>query len=228
MDHLLAWQNVIFYIPLAVGLLLIVGSAMGGHHGGADHDVGHDLALHGDGGGAGALDAAHGHGDGDGHEGGLLTRALSMLGVGRVPLTVVLMMASLLFGGIGIITNTILSSLGLPAWIHGLCALAVAFVGMVSLTSSAARLLNRFFPTTETYRVSRHDFAGCTGMLLLPADPQSGYAQVKDHEGNVHNIKCRTSKGALPKGGEILVIEYDERTATYLVDVNPGSEKPAV
>src|SRR5687767_15004185 len=27
MDHLLAWQNLVFYIPLAVGLILVFGSA---------------------------------------------------------------------------------------------------------------------------------------------------------------------------------------------------------
>ena len=76
-------------------------------------------------------------------------------------------------------------------------------------------------PTTETYLITRQGFAGCTGKLLLPADASSGYAQVKDREGNVHNIKCRTNGAALAKGREILVVEYDEETQVYVVDGNP-------
>jgi hypothetical protein len=202
-DHPLAWQNLIFYIPLAVGLLLILGSAFGAYHHDADgaHDAHHD--------------ADH---DADG---GILAKTLQILGVGRVPLTILIMIGSLVFGGVGIITNTILSSLGLVPALYAPISIAVAFVGGVSLTGSAARLLDRLMPTTETYLVSRHDFVGCTGTLLLPADPTSGYAQVKDPEGNVHNIKCRTVRGELPKGAEILIIEYDERTSTYVVDANP-------
>lgn len=209
MDHLLAWQNVVFYIPLVVGLLLVLGSAFGSHEQDssagpdAEHDLGHDHA----------------------HDGSAASGALGWLGVGRVPLTVVLMMVSFLFGGSGIIFNTILSSFGLPAWIYGPISITLALTAALLLTGVGARLLVRYLPTTESYQVARRDFAGCTGTLLLPASPVEGYAQVKDHEGNVHNIKCRTVQGALPKGGEIMVVHYDEETATYVVDKNPVANK---
>jgi len=151
---------------------------------------------------------------------------LEMLGVGRVPVTVVVMMASLLFGGTGIILNRILASLNLPAALYGAAAVGGALVMTAALTGWATRLLGRIMPTTETYVVTRHDFAGCTGKLLLPADATSGYAQVKDREGNVHNIKCRTVGAALAKGQEILVVEYDDETKTYVVDANPVLEPP--
>ena len=208
---LLAWQNVIFYIPLLVGFLLVLGSLLGGHHHHhADADQGGD---HGD----GVL--AAGHRPGDGH--GFFGKALTTLGVGRVPLTVALMIAALLFGGAGLIANTILSSLGVPPWLYGPIALAAALAVTVSLTGASARLLQRIMPATETYLVSRHDFAGCTGKLLVPADGSSGYAQIKDREGNVHNIKCRTTGAAFPRGHDILVVEYDEPSKTCVVDANP-------
>jgi hypothetical protein len=226
---LFAWQSVIFYIPLAIGILLVIGWSLGAlhHHDvGAgfdgDHDVGHD-AGHGhdadgarDGGGGSDIVRDH---DGD----GLVAKALAVLGVGRVPLTVVMMIVSLYFGGIGLMANTVLSRLGLPPLIYGPISIAIALVGTIMLAGSTARLLGRLLPTTETYLVSRHGFAGCTGKLLLPADTTSGYAQVKDREGNVHNIKCRTTGAALAKGSEILVVEYDEETKTYVVDANPVS-----
>jgi len=219
MDHLLAWQNLVFYIPLAVGLILVFGSAFGGHDTGADHDVDHDVDHDHDGGTKGHVDTAHDH------ETTFVMKALSLLGIGRVPLTLVLMIMSFLFGGFGMISNGVLSAIGLPAWLYGPISIAVSSVVTLTLTGKAAQLLNRFMPTTETYRVSRHDFAGCTGTLLQPANPTDGYAQVKDHEGNVHNVKCRTIRGELPKGGDILVIEYDEENQTCIVDANPVSTR---
>lgn len=224
MDYIFAWQNIVFFIPIAVGIILVFGSAFGGHDADGDHDVDGDADNDGDVRGAGHIDdPSHQHADGV--EKGLFGKALSVLGIGRVPLTMVMMMASLLFGGIGIVMNTILSALISVPWIYAPISIAVAFLGMVTLTGNAAKLLNRYMPTTETYRVSKHDLAGQTGVLLLPSDTSDGLAQVKDHEGNVHNVRCRTLKGPMPKGGEILVIEYDEGTNTYVVDANPVSTK---
>jgi hypothetical protein len=202
MGNPLAWYNVIFYIPLVIGVLLVLGSAFAGH----GHDAGHDH------------DADHGH-DGDGH--GLL----SLLGVGRVPLTVGLMIAAFLFGGIGVIVNLTLAAAGLAPGVYGPIAVGSAVVYTLLLTRPAASLIQRVMPTTETYPITRQDFAGCTGTLLLPADPTTGYAQVKDPEGNVHNIKCRTARDALAKGTSILIVEYDEETKTYVVDANPVATK---
>lgn len=226
MDYIFAWQNIVFFIPIAVGIILVFGSAFGGHDADGDHDVDGDADDGGDLRGAGHIDdPSHQHADGV--EKGLLGKALSVLGIGRVPLTMVMMMSSLLFGGIGIVSNTILSALiGVP-WIYGPISIVVAFLGMVTLTGKAAQLLNRYMPTTETYRVSKSDLAGQTGVLLLPSDTSEGMAQVKDHEGNIHNVRCRTLKGPMPKGGEILVIEYDEETKTYVVDANPVSSNSA-
>ena len=210
---LFAWQNVIFYIPLAVGLLLILGSAFGVH----DHDAGHDAGH-----AAGHAGGHNGEAHHDGH-GSVFARAFEMLGVGRVPLTVVLMIASLYFGGLGIILNTLLSSAGLAPSFYGPISVASAFVGMVALSGATARLIHRHLPTSESYPISRHDFAGCTGALLLPADASSGYAQIKDREGNVHNIRCRTTEGALAKGTAILVVEYDEDSKVFIIDANPES-----
>lgn len=198
-----AWQNVIFYIPLAVGLLLILGSAFGVH----DHDPGHAADQHG---------ATHD----PGHD-SLFARGFAILGVGRVPLTIVLMITSLYFGGLGIILNTLLASVGLAPWLYGPISIAGAFVGMMVLGGATARLIHRHLPMSETYSISRHDLAGSRGKLLLPADTSSGYAQIKDLEGNVHNIRCRTTAGTLAKDAAILVVEYDEETKTFIIDANP-------
>src|SRR5262249_58471320 len=114
--------------------------------------------------------------------------------------------------------DTILGSMGVPTGVYAPVAILLALAGMLSLTGTCARLIDRYIPATETYRVARHDFAGCTGTLLLPASPIEGYAQVKDREGNVHNVQCRTARGELGKGEVILIVEYDEASQTYIVD----------
>lgn len=200
----LAWQNLIFYIPLAAGLLLILGSAFTGH-GGHDGGAGPD----------------HDHDGGDGHHHGF-GRVLAVLGAGKVPLTVALMTALVLFGGLGIIMNVLLGALGVAPGVIGPISLVAASIYAVILSGQTAKLVARFMPTVESYPITKQDFAGCTGTLLLPADESSGYAQVKDREGNVHNVKCRTVRGtSLAKGAAILIIEYDEATRTFVVDVNP-------
>jgi membrane protein implicated in regulation of membrane protease activity len=158
---LLAWQQLVFCIPLVVGLLLAAGAAA--HHG-------HDLWLP------------------------------------RV------MIGCLVFGSLGLV-------------LHGAMALGMALsLGAASATTLALtrrRLVQRLLPSAETYLVSRHGFAGCGGTLLYATDESTGYAQIKDREGNVHNLRCRSVDGPLAKGTAILVVEYDEPAQIFLVAANP-------
>lgn len=235
MENLLAWQNLIFYIPLAFGLLMIIGAAFG-IGGDGDHDLDHDLDLDHDVDldADGELDAdhdldgevEHDHDAGDGRHGGpnLLSPVLSVLGVGKVPLSIVLMIAGCVFGGTGIIMNTVLKPVlvhpAAYAWISAL----TAFVAMAVVTGRMAALINRFMPTTESYNITRASLCGRRGELVLAASEHGGLAIVKDHEGNVHNLHCRTKEGILLKGRGIVVVDYEEDTNTYLVAADPASE----
>jgi membrane protein implicated in regulation of membrane protease activity len=217
MNELFAWYNLVFYVPVLFGVILVLGSAFGlaDHDADAGHDAdgGHDAEHDADGKPTGAVDA---HASPD-HEPNVFTKALSVLGVGRVPITIVLMTASLIFGGLGIVANTLLASLIGVSGAFALISVAVAFVGMVFLTGWTARGVARIMPSTETYRVSKTDLVGKTGQLVLPADTSYGLAQVRDHEGNVHNLTCRTAEGTIPKGSDVLVYDYDEEKKVYVV-----------
>jgi membrane protein implicated in regulation of membrane protease activity len=216
--ELFAWQNVTFYISLIVGFLLVLGSVLGGHHEG---NAGHEGPTHD--GHPGVPDGSHRADATD-----FFGKALTALGVGRVPMTVLLMIASFLFGGAGLIASAVLSPLELAPALSGLLSVTAAALTTGLLGGGIARLISRVMPTSETYLVSRHQFAGCTGILLVPADASSGYAQIKDREGNVHNIKCRTTGASLAKGQEILVVEYDDDGKTCVVDANPIARTPLV
>jgi membrane protein implicated in regulation of membrane protease activity len=126
--------------------------------------------------------------------------------------TILLMIALFSFGGAGVVAGI----LGVP-WP---LSLGVAMVATLPLTAVTARLVARLLPSSESYLVSRRELAGCSGTLLLHADGESGWAQVRDREGNVYNLRCRAVDGALEKGASILVVAYDETTGLYLVDAN--------
>ena len=214
MEYLLSWQNLLFLIPIAAGLLLAIGTAMG-FGGEAEHDVDTDVDADADA-------DADGDGDSDGDSAG--DKALSLFGIGKVPLGVILMTAFLIFGCVGIASNAFLAPLLRAPVLYGLVSLGVAFVTMVLLTGKVARLIGRLMPTTETYTVSKDDLVGVSGTLVLPATATSGLAQVYDHDKNMHQIICISSEGELPQGSEILVIDYNSDKGVYTVVKNPAAD----
>lgn len=221
MQELLAWYNIIFILPIGLGIMLALGSAlgMGGHDAAADHDMDHDLDHGVDHGTEHDHDASHDHGVGKGPS--FLMSAASILGVGRAPVMVVLMMATLIFGALGFILNQALKTYLLTPYIYFWISLGVAFFGMILLTGKAASVISHLMPTMETAIVTKHDLVGQCGKLLVPTDAVSGFAQVKDGEGNVHNLPCRTEQGRLATGKDVLVTDYDAKSGKYVVVERP-------
>jgi hypothetical protein len=100
-QEVLAWYNVIFYVAIIMGMAFVLVSAMGL---GADGDA--DLDVDGD----GELDMeveTDGHGESD-----VFQKVLSLFGVGRCPLSIVIFSALLIFGGTGVILNFIFAHTG--------------------------------------------------------------------------------------------------------------------
>ena len=232
MGSVFAWQNLIFFIPLAFGLLMFLGAAFGaageGHGHDFDGDAGHD-AGHGDG-HDGGKDAGKEAGKGaqkgsnpldatasETHGFNPFGSFLDLLGVGRVPLTLVLAIAGLTFGGAGYVGNILLAGTGVDTAYFAWITIPAAFVSMTFFTGGIARGINRIMPTSESYNVTQHHLVGQTGTLVLPADATRGLAQVKDPQGTVYNITCRTDGPELPSGQEILVLEYVAEKDAYLV-----------
>lgn len=236
MDQLLAWQNVIFYIPLLFGLLMVIAAAMGiggetdhdidhdfdcdhdvelDAHADVDHDVDHDLDH----------DHDHDHDSGKHVHSGtnLMFKVFSLLGVGKVPLSIILMIVGLVFGGSGMVANQILAPILIAPAAYGWISVIVACTATVLITGPLAHLINRIMPSTESYNVTKEDLCGQTGTLTLPASSSSGLAIVRDHEGNVHNIRCRTVEGTLPKNANILVVDFDTDNGLYRIVEDPSS-----
>ncbi len=233
MEFFLEPQNLIFIISLGFGILLVLGAVLGfiGHD--ADHDVDHDIEGDHDVG----HDTEHDHDTdnerghnplavapaGEGNERSFFSRLFSYIGIGRVPVTIILMIMSMVFGCTGLIVNAALQSL-VSVYVYAPVSFAVASLVSFFLTGKIARGLNRVMPMTETHNVRKQDFVGTTGTLLLPADQKFGLARVLDSKGGVYDIAVRTENGELPKGIEILIIDYDQEQDCFTVEANPADD----
>lgn len=228
MQDPLAWYNLVYLIPLAIGVVAAFGAGLGHDAGGHDADHDHDLTDHNAGHSLG-----HDH-DSEHNSKGLrqvdavpvarvkqrqpLWRmVLSLLGMGKIPLSILLMMGPLLFGGTGFTINMLLDNL------HPLLSFAISFplatTVSIVLTSFLGSLIGRYMPALETANTTANDLIGSMGKLTLPtSDTNVGLAQVYDRYKRMHQVRCKTRIGALPKGGDILIVDYDETTAVYVVE----------
>jgi hypothetical protein len=211
MSDFFKWYNLIFYIPLAIGILSVVGVGFSG--------VGHDVGIHGDIHGDADSDTdGDSDGDNDGDSQG--NWILGFLGIGRVPLAISLMTLLLIFSGTGICMNTLLGSL-IKMWSgFALVSVAVATIVMFFGTAFVSRTVGKLMPTTETDSVKKVDLIGCTGTVTLACDSSSGLAQICNRSGDRYQVQCRSDK-PIPKGTPILTFEYNEVLDVYTVVIDP-------
>lgn len=201
-DWLLAWWNLIFVVPFGLGLVYMgLYIATGLSFGEGDADVDGDV-------------------DGDGdhkiHLGG--ETMLELLGVGRVPLSVVLMTLLMTWGFAGIVVNRLLFEV-LVGWLLPLVSIPVATVIAVSATGVLSRAVARLMPLDESSAWRKRDLVGTTAEALYPINSQFGMAIVRDPQGERYQIPCRVGEGAAPiaKGQSVLLVEYDAKGDFYTV-----------
>ncbi len=219
----LAWHNVIFYIPLFVGIVLILGILFGiaelPHGWDTDADGGPEVD------GGGEVDGgADGHHEGGVSAGGPQVHGvgqglLVLLGFGRAPVLVLLMSMTLIFGGTGIVANLALGRLLEAQGAFVLVSLLVALCATVVFTGLIGRVVNRFMPTLETTSVTKHDLIGCIGSLVLSSNEREGLVQITK-QGDVFQVTCRSAE-PLERGTSVLVTSYDRERGLYFVSRNP-------
>lgn len=228
---LFAWYNLIFLLPLVAGILMVLGSAMGLGGGDtpseADHDFGHDGVGHNAGHDHDGK-AVHLHGEVHAdHDPGILMRMFSLLGIGRVPLSVVLMSWFLLYGTFGMMGNFILKPVLATEWLYFWPSFAGAAFLSVFLTSALARVMQRVMPTSETYVLGKRSLVGRIGTLILDATETRGTAQVRDARGDLHQIACVSRSDRIPSGTDVLLVDYRSDDDTFIIEPNPLVTRPA-
>lgn len=239
-EFLFAWWNLIFIVPfllalLYLGLYAISGAGFGDTDADADADADIDADAHIDADGDVALDAdsdldthADAHPDLE-HSGGggaahgthtpFYMGALGWLGVGRVPLSLLLMVWLTSWGVIGFLIN----ALAYPAlqdrsYLPGL-SLPAAAVGSLLFTSVFARLMARWVPLSETYARRRHELLGLVGEAIYPINDSFGLVSVRDDRGVLFQIPCRVFRAGPPidKGSRVRLVAYNGKQRLFYV-----------
>ncbi len=226
---LLSWWNLIYILPFGLGLLYLGVYTLSGWtfgdadaDAGVDHDVDAHMALEHD------VDAdadadADSDTDGDAHDAdhdgdsSSIMQALSWLGVGRVPLSLLLMVLLLSWGTIGFCVNQLLAHKTVFQMMT--LSLPIAFVGSVFLARSVAAMVATYLPTNETYARRLHELLGCSGEALYPIDDKFGMVCGKDERGERFEVACKTAADQPPiaKGQRIQLVGYVAKERMFYV-----------
>lgn len=214
---LLEWQNLIFALPMFTALLYVAMMAAGlamdhdadiGHGPDLDHDIGHvphlehDAHLEGD--------HAHGGDHAPAHP-GLFSAVLSFLGIGKVPLSILLMSASMIWGAVG---------LGLNMAFPDAPIRAVAFAAFATIggTRLIAQGLTKVLPGEESYHTPKEDLIGQTAEAMFEVNVASGTARLVDPSGNLLDLDCRAAGGErIAAGTRVVLTDYDPSTDLFYV-----------
>ena len=186
-------DEIVFGVPLLVGVLLVVCSALGAS------ELAGDDGWFGDG-----LDEADG-GDVDG--------LLGVLGVGRVPLVLVIMLLLLLFGaaGVGLMAP---ASAWLGERLGFVVAMPLALLLALLGTALGTRLLARVLPGTESYAPSAAELVGLCGTVLVCLGAGELIARVVDRGGAELRVRCVLDEGEPRVGERIVLVDFESVAGT--------------
>jgi membrane protein implicated in regulation of membrane protease activity len=218
---ILEWQNLIFVLPMLAAILYILLMTVGFFWGGGgDLDAGHDLHVdvgHDVSGDAGHDVGSAGHGVEGGHGGqgspvSLLGRAFGLLGIGKVPMSILGLSICLIWGAAGLVLNVFLGMETMRQNI--LFAALAAVVGARGVAEGLALLL----PREESYHTPKAELVGQVGEVLYEVTRTSGTVRMRDPSGNLLDIDCRVQDGAGLKAGTTVVLqEYEPSADVFFV-----------
>lgn len=218
----LEWWNLVFELPFAGALLYLFLMIFSGASPGHDGDVDHDVALE--------HDMDHGiehivgehehHVEAGVHDHGsfFVSQALHFLGIGKVPLSLILMSLAFVWGVSGWISNTLLKDIinvpGIFFWVSLVIAAASAVCG----TRYIAKFMALMLPSVETYSSKNYELIGQTAEVRFMITNSSGTAQLRDKYHNLLEVPCRVRDNvALQSGIRVLLIDYDTEEKVYVV-----------
>lgn len=216
--ELLQWQNLFFALPFVGALLYVLLMALSGV--GADHDIDHDVEVD--------HDVEHGGIEHDHElEPSMLMRALSVLGVGRVPISIIVTSLCFTWGTSGWIMNMILHNV-FPAGIYVWISLVVAFFSSIIFTRLIAIGMSKIMPSTTSFGVKHRDLVGRIAESDTEISDTFGQASLRDDSGVLMRVSCRVKKGAdpIPRNTQVVLMYYDKANETFLVNSELPIELP--
>lgn len=235
MMNLLTWWNLIFVLPFSAALIYILFQAFTGlgveQGADADHDVGADVDHDID------MDMDHDADIGVDHDierhfgvehttefshtndANAIVKALSFLGVGRVPISIVFMTFCFIWGFTGWMSNLLLAPILRYPVVFIWPSIAIALFFTLLLTKWTVKGLSRIMPSTETYGTSNVQLVGKRGKALYEITETSGSVRLRDDYGNLLDIACRIKPGEkpIPAGDSVILMRYDAQKQIFLV-----------
>jgi hypothetical protein len=159
----------------------------------------------------------HDHALAEGHAGaGVMISALKVLGVGKIPLSLLLplalvsfgfagLFASLAFGGIGKNAGSFPESFMLPV-------IGLAFAGSFASIQVLSRVFRKIIPEFVKTASDRYDLLGLVGVVKSgKVDGEFGQVRVKDNFGHELELPCIAldiERGA-KYGEEVVLVDWD-------------------
>ena len=233
LQWLVNWWNLIFVLPFGLALLYLgLYTVSGVTFGESDLDADHDFDADGDVDADADADVDHDvdHGvdadtdadvdhdtDTDSEHEGQFSPALavvSWLGVGKVPLSIVLMVFLLTWGGAGLLCNLLLAHRGAAA---AAVSVPMALMAAVLVTHWVSWFIGRFLPLYETTAKRRHALLGAVGTAIFQIDQRFGMASVRDDTGDLYQVPCRTDGQPVPKGSTVKLVSYNAKQGIFYV-----------
>jgi hypothetical protein len=233
-EWLISWWNLIFLLPFGLALLYLgLYTVSGVTFGEGDFDADHDFDADADADGdfeAHDAEAAADHDadasadadqdadtdhDSDDTGSGRFS-ALTWLGVGKVPLSILLMVLLFTWGATGFFVNVFLAERGGRAVLVSLPAAAVASLLLTRLISAA---MARWVPLNETTARRRHALLGSVGQAVFAIDHKFGMASVRDDLGDLYQVPCRVGEEQEPvaKGSAVKLVAYNAKLGLFYV-----------
>lgn len=212
LKEIIAPYNLIFTLPVLLVFFYIVLQFIGFH---ADHsgiinaDIG-DIGVSAD-------DDMKAQADGS-----TLNYVLSFLGVGKVPITMILVPLVMTWGIVGcgcnhIITHTVKP----PHWPFMLGSIIIAATAGVVTAKLFAGAIAIILPTAERSATSKKELIGKTARVTSGQVTTSfGRARLRDDHGNSITVYCKIPYGrrVAQKGDEIILLDYDEEDGKFEVE----------
>lgn len=143
---------------------------------------------------------------------GMFDGLLTLLGIGRIPLTIWLALFLLMFAGIGLSIQELATSLTGGPLFSWLAAL-IAGVAALPVTGLFARPLGRIMPKDHTTAVSTESLVGrrATISIGVARAGSPARARVKDIHGQTHRVMVEPHEESseLHEGDEVLLVRRE-------------------
>ncbi len=150
-----------------------------------------------------------------------MLRVALVLGVGKVPLSLVLMTLWFTWGVYGYIMNIILQPiLQTPVLFFApsfFCTLVLTFFS----TAYVSKLVAKVIPKTSTFSTREKDLVGKVGQALYKITEKSGTIRVTDQYGNIQQYPARSIKGEIPSNTKVILVSFDQGGRIFAVKPAP-------